>query len=447
MKKIIIILFILPFLNLFAQDKVPLSDAELAQNEALMRSLAKDIFDLNGVPFVQPMVEAVNSISNDGFYNTAYIDNKKDAFSIKFSVHTMYGSVPSSKQWYRPQLPNEQFADSSLFQFSRFDFDFQTQTGSFDITDTAGLYYYLFKTLLNDGIVSGEILPPEKSATLLGSSKSTFNFRDGLLGELARRRIDSINQLGTPFGFQPISDSLANQIASTLNGLPSTIALPEGGSINQIFAAVPQIDIGLPYGFELNLRYIPEINYGKNIGDFGFWGFGLRHNISQWWNEENSQEKFQVALQFAMQGTNLSNVMEITSTRFEASAIMTNFNLHFSQRINNLFDVFGGLSYESINIINNYTYFLSHQIQVELYGNIPEDGYMKTSKAFTQEEIDRKANKDDKPQTAEITLTAEQIKYTLGLYKQFGDFDFYAAYSISQFNILNFGLSYKFDLK
>lgn len=437
--------------GLFSQE-TEISDAELVQNEKLMRSLGKDIFQLNGVPFVQPMVEAVNAISNDGFYNTAYLKSGKDSWSFGFKIHTMFGSVPNSKQWYKPELPREAFAltdtvnpENGLYGHAEINL---FPTPSFSIKDTAGLYYYLFKTIINDGILSGEIVPPTRSATLLGKSTETFNFRDGLLGELARKRVDSINQKGEQLGFQPISDSLTDQIVNTLNGLPSTIALPEGGNINNIFAAVPQINIGMPYGTELSFRYIPEINYGKNIGDFGFWGFGLKHNLSQWWNEENNPEELQVAVQLAMQGTSLTNVMEITGTEFKADAIMTNVNLHFSQRLFEYLDAFGGISYESINIENNYTYYLSHQIQVELYGRYDDRGdgdIPKTSKEFSKEEIDEKANKDNKPQTDKITLDAEQLKFTFGLYSDLEDFDIYLAYSFSEFNIFNFGMSYKLD--
>jgi len=435
--------------GLFSQE-TQISDAELVQNEKLMRSLGKDIFQLNGVPFVQPMVEAVNSISNDGFYNTAYLKSGKDSWSFSFKIHTMYGAVPNSKQWYKPELPSTPFQlsdpenpENGLYGYS----EMKLIPPSFSIKDTAGLYYYLFKTILNDGILSGEIVPPTRSATLLGKSKETFKFREGLLGELARKRVDSINQIGESFGFQPVSDSLTEQIVNTLNGLPSEIALPEGGNINNIFAAVPQINIGMPYGTELSLRYIPKINYGKNIGDFGFWGFGLKHNLSQWWNEDNDPEEFQVALQLAMQGTSLTNVMEITSTKFEADAIMTNFNIHFSQKLFKYLDFFAGLSYESIKIENNYTYYLSHQIQVELYGREDQrvDGIPKTSKEFSLEEINAKANKDTKPQTDKITLEEEQLKLTFGLYKDFDDFDIYLAYSVSEFSIFNFGMSYKLN--
>jgi hypothetical protein len=44
---------------------------------------------------------------------------------------------------------------------------------------------------------------------------------------------------------------------------------------------MPQLNLGLPFGLEFMLRYIPTTSAG-DVGKFNYMGFGLRYSIDQW---------------------------------------------------------------------------------------------------------------------------------------------------------------------
>ena len=151
MKKVILLLAILTM----GLPRANAQEYELASETTIdiARQFAKDLFELNGVPYLQPMVNAINATSNTGFFNTAYIP-KQDTFYVKFSVHGMMGVVPDKYKTYTPQFPIEPLDLGKLNEYG--DFDLINQ--SFDIQDTAGLIYYAFKTVLYDGVTKADSL-------------------------------------------------------------------------------------------------------------------------------------------------------------------------------------------------------------------------------------------------------------------------------------------------
>jgi hypothetical protein len=66
----------------------------------------------------------------------------------------------------------------------------------------------------------------------------------------------------------------ANKTVQTLPGGydPGKIGVP---------LAMPQLNLGLPFGLEFMLRYAPTIKAG-DYGKFNYMGFGLRYDIDQW---------------------------------------------------------------------------------------------------------------------------------------------------------------------
>jgi hypothetical protein len=76
---------------------------------------------------------------------------------------------------------------------------------------------------------------------------------------------------------------LNNQHIALPNGAQQILALPGGFDIGTMGVplAMPQLDLGLPFGLEVMLRYIPTIKTG-DVGKFNYMGFGVRYSISQW---------------------------------------------------------------------------------------------------------------------------------------------------------------------
>ena len=92
--------------------------------------------------------------------------------------------------------------------------------------------------------------------------------------------LDSLVKEDLIFGYLP--KGLQDTILTTISQFPTNFTLPQGGNINTMIAGVPQIEIGSLWGTELLIRFIPPVNLGENIGDFAFWGLGLKHSITQY---------------------------------------------------------------------------------------------------------------------------------------------------------------------
>lgn len=56
--------------------------------------------------------------------------------------------------------------------------------------------------------------------------------------------------------------------------------IPNGSGVNMIPLPMGQLGIGLPFGTDVTVRYLPNLNLG-DIGTIGLWGVGGRHSIIQ----------------------------------------------------------------------------------------------------------------------------------------------------------------------
>jgi hypothetical protein len=56
--------------------------------------------------------------------------------------------------------------------------------------------------------------------------------------------------------------------------------VPNGTGINMVPIPMAQLGVGLPFGTDVTVRYLPSINIGEN-GNVGLWGVGGKHSISQ----------------------------------------------------------------------------------------------------------------------------------------------------------------------
>ncbi len=56
---------------------------------------------------------------------------------------------------------------------------------------------------------------------------------------------------------------------------------PKGTGLSFIPSPMLQVGVGLVKGTEISGRYMPGVDLG-NIGSFGLWGIGLKHDILQW---------------------------------------------------------------------------------------------------------------------------------------------------------------------
>jgi hypothetical protein len=59
------------------------------------------------------------------------------------------------------------------------------------------------------------------------------------------------------------------------------ITIPGGFNLPAVPLLMPQVAIGLPFGLEVMVRYIPTVS-ATDAGKFNCMGFGLRYNVDQW---------------------------------------------------------------------------------------------------------------------------------------------------------------------
>lgn len=65
------------------------------------------------------------------------------------------------------------------------------------------------------------------------------------------------------------------------NGTPTnqTFNLPAGIGVNTAITPTIQATVGLPKNIDVTLRYIPQINFGKDIGEIGMIGAGVKIEV------------------------------------------------------------------------------------------------------------------------------------------------------------------------
>ena len=146
MKKIIITIIFFFAITSYSQEKIVPNPIAIE----LARSFTKDIFDLNGTDIVEPSVRVINSVSNDRFYQSAYIPYKENKFYVRVELNGMYGSVPNDMKTFTPEIPQEKYNNDSLISYMNI--GFEGNQIKYSIRDTAKLVSYIFKTLLYDGI-------------------------------------------------------------------------------------------------------------------------------------------------------------------------------------------------------------------------------------------------------------------------------------------------------
>ncbi len=387
----------------------------------LARAFSRDIFELNGVNFLQPVVKVVNSTSNVGFYYDAKIPFSVEKPYFKFTLQSMYGITPESEKTYLPTMPNRPFNPDNIQEFVKVDF-----TGL--KIDTAGLVHYLFLNMMYDGIYGnhkGIINVPKTAPSALGNKPTSFELRKSALDTLLKAH---------PMYDYLITLGLADTLNSAIQSFPDIFNLPPGGNITHIFAGVPQLVIGSLYGTELLIRFIPKVNLGSMIGNFGFWGLGLNHNFTNYlFKNIPGEPPFDGVFQVVYQSTELDNTVGVTNAKLNAQADMLNFNLHLSRSLSRYFNIYAGASYESININSTYKYYLPVEVQWQLklleWPNFdPTPGYPG----------------DQNPQVAVVKLNDSQFKFSLGLSAEFYNIILATDFNFSKVSIWGASIGYRF---
>ncbi len=396
------------------------------------RIISKDLFESNAVPYIQPMVTTINATSNARFYDQAYVPASVESPYVRVSVNGMIGTVSDDMKWYTPALdfgPRINVA-SVLAQHGQLVFENGSLVYKIKPTyqDTLGLTSSLVQELLRDAVDSGYFELPPQAATIFGYLPNARVVLPGSerMTELLHNRpeyqvLDSAGKASL--------DTLLNTLT-----LPPYLTLPPGVDLTTLIAAVPQVEIGSLWGTELLLRFIPPVEFDENIGEFAFWGIGLRHSLSQYFPER----WFDAAVQAIYQGTNLKNTVGLTESKLDANATIWSANIHVSKEWWETFAVFTGFNYEQIDVNTTYTYVLPQEVQLAL-GLLPAPIPPNEKAEPTPEQPG-----DTQPTVSTVTASNVNFKWTFGVTGRIGNLKLAVDYSVSNFNLFSAGLSYTF---
>lgn len=403
----------------------------LPLNVDITRAITKDLFESNAVPYIQPMVTTLNATSNARFYDHAYVPDTVSKPYFKLSVNGMYGQIREEQRWYTPSInfgPRVNVANElgKYGSITLVNGKLQYVIGN-TYNDTLGLTTSLVRELLRDAVDSSYFVLPDSAATLFGSKPDSRVYTPSnsqLLSLLHQRAEYKILDSAAKAGL----DSLITKMA-----LPSYLTLPPGVDMSALIAGVPQLEIGSLWGTELLIRFVPPVEFDKNVGKFSFWGLGLKHSVSQYFPER----WFDLAVQAVYQATNLTNTVGFTGSKLVADAKIFSANVHASKQLWGFAAVYAGYAFESIDVRSTYTYVLPQEIQLAL-GLLPPTPNGQPAVPTPEQPGDLR------PQVSSVNATSNNNKITLGASAFVGPLRLAVDYSISRFNIFSAGLSVTF---
>ncbi len=395
----------------------------------MTRRISKELLGPNSGPYLQPLVTTSNATANSRFFRSAFVPKNVKTPYFRFGIHSMFGFVRDDQKSYVPKAPRKSFNDV-LADKDVAEYDLLKQTVT--IKDTAGMIVdileYLFDKGLNDTATS-HMSFPDKAATVYGNKESKFVLNRDYFKDQITRDDPFLKLVFDKLG-KPIQDTILNSIAK----FPFFFTLPSGGNTNSVFAAIPQFEIGSLYGTELLVRLIPPIKIDKNVGSLSLWGLGLKHSLSQYFDNN----PFDAALQVVYQQTHIENTIGVTSAELNSDAKVYDINLQVSKSFKDIIDVYSGLSYEAISINSSYKFYIPMEQQQQL-GLIRLVLPPEVAKAEPPEYPG-----DTKPQTVYYDLSDTNLKFIIGVAKPIGPVTIFLDYNISKFNIFTAGADVTF---
>lgn len=130
-------------------------------------------------------------------------------------------------------------------------------------------------------------------------------------------------------------------IHSTVPGIPD-FEFPGGIGVKVLPLVVPQASVGLPLSTDLMIRYIPKTEVSKEVGKVGLFGFGLKHNLGQYFP---APLPISLSAMFSYQKFDLGEII---------SAKATSFNLLVSKGIP-FITFYSGIGVEKSSMTISYT--------------------------------------------------------------------------------------------
>jgi len=235
-------LFCIPLGLLFAVSTVTAQDDFQSQLEKLVGQ--------NAESYVQPLVTSTGIGLNSGVYNTAKVHSLL-GFDVTINANVV--TIPDEGKTYT-------FDTSALDELT---FTFTNPGGGSDIDivlDAAQVYPSMEDAPTVFGETGAQNLTPDETYV-----------ENTIVTRLAEE---------TPLTEAQVRSQMGNEINTQISQIPQ-VPIPPGFDLPGMATASLQASLGLPFGTEAQLRYIPASPINEDLGDFGLLGLGARISIDQ----------------------------------------------------------------------------------------------------------------------------------------------------------------------
>lgn len=189
-----------------------------ARGQDVLTSLSA-LAEENASLYVSPISTGLGSALNSGFHQTA---KTHGLFGFDIGLRFMAALPPSEAEFFQPVLPGSVV------------FEDQTFTDPYEVVGAA-----MSPTAVGTG--NGAVLQPRPGST----------FYDAL-------------------------------VAAGENPADYQVQFPEGADIPVVPFVVVQGSVGLGFGTEVTLRYLPSYDLHEDVGEISAFGYGLKHSLTQW---------------------------------------------------------------------------------------------------------------------------------------------------------------------
>ena len=295
MKKILIVLLAMTFIA---------SISYAGDIEEDIKKLAAE----NAEMYLQPFITAFGTDLNSGLFHTAKLH---DILGFDVGIRMMGALIPDEDKLFTFALPDSFPIPNPL-----------DPTNLPPINLDAGLLFQ------NAELETPTVFGPDEEGQISTDDQSLYD-------ALILAGVDQI-ALDAAIALDP---TYLSQLAAEV-----FIPLPPGANLDIMPLPVPQVGIGLPFKIELMLRYMPPITV-PDIGDVGFYGFGIKHQISKY----IPLCPVDITAMYAFQSLKVGDILTSTHTAF---------NVHVSKKLPLLITSitpYIGIGFESSSLDVDYT--------------------------------------------------------------------------------------------
>lgn len=163
---------------------------------------------------------------------------------------------------------------------------------------------------------------------LIPDAGKTYHYKvPGLTVNTSTMQLDTVwfeGEASTVFGPQTPTTVFTDGGAGTgTDTIAIPPVLPQGTGLSFFPFVMPQLSVGIYYGSELTIRYIPKFKIPGLDEKVGFWGIGIKEDITQIPVPALKNLPLNIAIQGAYQNLQVGEIVTSTALNFNVHASKT----------------------------------------------------------------------------------------------------------------------------